>query len=330
MHWSVNHPLLSSSHAICFKHWALSIAALVLPNTDVKGETKGKTYCPSTWNYAYQWEYAAKYADQLRQVGASSLLCQECILSVIAQLSNKSSSHPNCAFAESASTVMSGVMVSLTPCLKSSVDRPIELKEHAEFKDVQDMIQKLNRILSIPQGFPQIPAPRKECQAMEFPPDKRNDQYVMCPEQECESLVYHGDQSRSMIDLLGLGQNPFWDDRVKAFYGWYSKPASKTGQDAWTWEGKDNQKWSTTRGASKRNQSVPANPADRTDPNEKGLRWKDIGDLNKDVDYLYPGKETDPECPVPKNEYLRREDQQLYMQWIEQILDLDRRTSKDP
>ena len=33
---------------------------------------------------------------------------------------------------------------------------------------------------------------------------------------------------------------------------------------------------------------------------------------------------------VPKNEYLRKEDQQLYMQWIEKILDLDRRTSKDP
>ena len=192
------------------------------------------------------------------------------------------------------------------------------------------MIQKLNGILFIPQGFAQIPAPRKDCKSIQFLSTNRNDQYVMCPEQECECLVYYGDQSRSMIDLLGLGQNPFWDDRVKAFYGWYSKTASKTGQDAWTREGKDNQKWSTTRGASKSKQSVPANPADHTDPNEKGLRWKDIGDLNKDADYLYPGKETDPECPVPKNEYLCKEDQQLYMQWIEQILDLDRRTSKDP
>ena len=88
---------------------------IVLPNSDSKGETKGKTYCPATWNYAYQWQYAAEYADLLRQAGASSLLCQECILSVIAQLSNKSASHPNCAFADSASTVMSGMMVSLTP-----------------------------------------------------------------------------------------------------------------------------------------------------------------------------------------------------------------------
>ena len=43
--------------------------------------------------------------------------------------------------------------------------------------------------------------------------------YVMRPEQERESLAFCSDQSRSMIDVLGLGQNSFWDDRVKAFYG---------------------------------------------------------------------------------------------------------------
>ena len=230
---------------------------IVLPSSDVKGETKGKTYCPTTWNYSYQWQYAAEYADLLRQAGASSLLCQECTLSVIAQLSNKSASHPNCVFADSASAVMSGVMVSPTPLFKSNVDRPIAFHEYAELNDVNDMIQKLNVILSIPKGFPQSPAPRKECRSMTFPPDKRNGQYVMCPEQDCECLVYYGDQSRSMIDVLGLGQDPFWDDRVKDFYGWYSKSASKTGQDAWTWEGKDTHKWPTTRGASKRNQSQP-------------------------------------------------------------------------
>ena len=52
---------------------------IVLPSSDSKGETKGKTYCPATWNYAYQWKYAAEYADLLRQAGASSLLCPECI-----------------------------------------------------------------------------------------------------------------------------------------------------------------------------------------------------------------------------------------------------------
>ena len=59
---------------------------IVLPSGDSKGESKNRTY----WNKSYQWQYAAEYADQLRQVGASALLCQECTLLVIAQLSKKS------------------------------------------------------------------------------------------------------------------------------------------------------------------------------------------------------------------------------------------------
>ena len=130
---------------------------IVLPSGDSKGESKGRTYCPSTWNKSYQWQYAADYADQLRRVGASALLCQECTLLVIAQLSKKSANHPNCAFADSASTVMSGAMISLTPCIAPTIDRQVALNEYAEFKDADDMIQQLNLILSKPHGFPQIP-----------------------------------------------------------------------------------------------------------------------------------------------------------------------------
>ena len=110
---------------------------IVLPSSDSKGESKGRTYCPTTWNYSYSWQHAAEYADQLRQVGASALLCQECTLVVIAQLSKKSTNHPNCAFADSASTVMSGAMISLTPCIASTVDRQVELHEYAEFESMQ-------------------------------------------------------------------------------------------------------------------------------------------------------------------------------------------------
>ena len=60
------------------------------------------------------------------------------------------------------------------------------------------------------------------------------------------------------------------------------------------------------------------------------MPWKDIGDLNDAESYLYPGKETDPACSIGKKQYLNKDDQQLYMHWIVQILDLDRRTSKDP
>ena len=162
---------------------------------------------------------------------------------VTAQLSKKSANHPNCAFADSASTVMSGAMISLTPCIaptnKATIDRQVA-REYAEFKDADDMIQQLNSILSLPHGFPQIPPLRKDSHTMTFEPKKRHHQYVMCPEEDCESLVYFSDQNHSMIETLGLHQHPFWEERVKAFYKWFNKSASKTSRDAWTWEeGKD-------------------------------------------------------------------------------------------
>ena len=51
--------LVSQSPIVVFKSrnmlQALGIVygRIVLPSSDVKGETKGKTYCPTTWNYAY-------------------------------------------------------------------------------------------------------------------------------------------------------------------------------------------------------------------------------------------------------------------------------------
>ena len=329
--------LVSQSPITAFKSCnmlqALGIvySKIVLPSSDSKGESGGKTYCPTTWNKSYQRQYAAEYADQLRQVGASALLCQECTLSVIIQLSKKSTSHPNCAFADSASTVMSGVMISLTPRIKPEVDCQVAFDEYAEFQDADDMIQQLNLILSKPHSFPPIPAPRKDCHTLTFVAKTRHHQYVMCPEQDCENLVYFSDQNRSMSETLDLHEHPFWEDRVKAFYKWFNKSASKTSKDAWTWEeGKDSSKWSTTRGTSKRSQSVPANPADRPNPEAPAVQWRDIGDLDTSLSYLYPECQADQECPVPRNDYLEKEHQQAYMQWIVKTLDLDRRTSKDP
>ena len=112
----------------------IAYSKIVLPNGDSKGEAKNRTYCPTTWNYSYQWQYASEYADLLRKSSrASSLLCKECTLLVPVQLSKKSASHPNCAFADSASTVMCGAIVSLTPCIASSCERDCDLHEYAEF-----------------------------------------------------------------------------------------------------------------------------------------------------------------------------------------------------
>ena len=192
------------------------------------------------------------------------------------------------------------------------------------------MIQKLNEFLSKPIGFPPTPAPRKDCHIMTLPPNKRHQQYVMCPEQDCESLVYMSDQNTSMIESIGLHEHPFWKERVEKFYGWFHK-SSKTSKDAWTWEeGQHTSKWSGTRGSSKRRQSVPINPADRPNPEEKGLPWRMLEDLDTSMDFLYPEIPDEEKRPVEKSDHLETEQQKPYTQWIEEILDLDRRTTKDP
>ena len=112
----------------------IAYSKIVLPSGDSKGESKNRTYCPTTWNNSYTWQYAADYADQLRQDRASALLCKECTLLVRVQLSRKSANHPNCAFADSASTVMCGAMISLTPCIAAKVDRQVgaERRKHGQ------------------------------------------------------------------------------------------------------------------------------------------------------------------------------------------------------
>ena len=122
----------------------------------------------------------------------------------------------------------------------------------------------------------------------------------------------------------------FGEKRVEEFYSWYTKSV-KTSKDAWTWEEGSTSKWSTTstRGSSKRGQSVPVNPADRSDPAEKGLPWKDIGPMETSHEFLYPDSPAVP-CPVAKTDQLSPEQQIVYIQWIEHVLKIDKKHSKDP
>ena len=119
----------------------IAYSKIVLPSGDSKGESKGRTYCPTTWSQCHQWEYASQYADQLRHVGASSLLCKKCTLLVRIQLSKKNANHPNCAFADCKSTTTRGAMISLTPCIASTIPRECDLNELMQFQDANDMNQ---------------------------------------------------------------------------------------------------------------------------------------------------------------------------------------------
>ena len=43
----------------------IAYSKIVLPSGDSKGESKNRTYCPTTWNNSYTRPYATEYADQL-------------------------------------------------------------------------------------------------------------------------------------------------------------------------------------------------------------------------------------------------------------------------
>ena len=316
---------------------ALGIAysKIVLPSGDSKSGSKGRTHCPTTWSQCYQWEYASQYADQLRNVGASPLLCKECTLLVRIQLSKKNANHPNCAFADCKSTTMCGAMISLTPCIAPKIPRECDLQEVVQFQDANDMIQQLNGILAKPVGFPQIPDPRKDCHLFQANPGERHQQYVLCPEQDCEWLVYMSDQNTSMIEALDVQEHPLWKQRMQDYHDWQQKinKGSKTSKESWTWQEGTSSKWPTSsrRGSSKRGQSVPVDILDskRTNQEEKGLPWNDLGELNVDKDYLYPSDTVIP-CPVEKEDQLSPEQQVTYIQWIVYCFNLDHKVDKDP
>ena len=161
--------------------------------------------------------------------------------------------------------------------------------------------------------------------------DERHKQMVICSEQDCEWLAYMSDLDTCMVEALGVQHHPLWQARVQAFKDWQKKTnkGSKTSKDAWTWEGSSSDKWSTTstRGSSKRGQSVPVDLSKRTNPEEKGLEWRDLEDIDTSIDFLFP--ETSFPCPVAKSLQLPSEQQESYIHWICRSFGL-RRDDKDP
>ena len=211
---------------------------------------------------------------------------------------------------------MCGAMISLTPCIAPTVPRKCDLDASISFTDVNDMIQQLNSILAKPKDFPQIPAPRDDCHIFYAKPAERHRQMVICPEQDCEWIAYMADLDTSMVEALGVHEEVLWSGRFKEYKEWQQQKGSKSSKQAWTWEGSSSAKWNTTstKGSSKRGQSVPVDISKRTNPEEQGLDWRTLDEIDTSLDYLFPDS-TLP-CPVEKKLPLQPEQQELYIHWI--------------
>ena len=128
-----------------------------------------------------------------------------------------------------------------------------------------------------------------------------------------------------MVERLGLHEEQPWISRLQDFKDWQKQKGSKPSSKAWTWEGSSSEKWS--KGSSKRGQSVPVDISQRTDPEEKGLEWRTLDEIDTRLDYLFP--ESEIPCPVEKSHQLPPEQQENYIKWIRDSLKLEKHC-KDP
>ena len=110
------------------------------------------------------------------------------------------------------------------------------------------------------------------------------------------------DLDTSMVEALGVHEDALWSGKFKEYKDWQQQnnKGSKSSKQAWTWEGSSSPKWTTTstRGSSKRGQSVPVDISKRANPEEQGLAWRTLDEVDTRIDYLFPDS-TLP-CPVEK------------------------------
>ena len=189
---------------------------ILLPSSDTQGEARERTYCPTTWNYAYGYDAPAQYSDSLFESGAPAILAHECVLSVTAQMSNKIQQRAPCANALSPFSISSGVRTDAESHSRAQTQGASTCQARRyDLSSIEDMREVLNKTLSLTKDFVKVPEARAECRILHFKPESRR-QHKTCPEQDCEELLFTFNQRKSMINLE-LHEEPEWKDRVEAF-----------------------------------------------------------------------------------------------------------------
>ena len=137
-------PILCVKASTVLQSLGIIASRVLLPSSDVQGETQERTYCPTTWIYARAYDTPVHHSDALFEKGALLILAHECVLSVIVQI-------VQCANAHAPSSVTSGMMISLTPYYQPKKPRPVMLSETLDFDNtVKNMYEVLNNTVSTP------------------------------------------------------------------------------------------------------------------------------------------------------------------------------------
>ena len=168
------------------------------------------------------------------------------------------------------------------------------------------MYEVLNHTLSQAQDFAEVP-PVRTADAICYPKPGDYVQYKICPETECEELVYMFDQSKSMIEVLELQDQPAhcllgkdMGEQTRAMAIRQLEESSQCTCEKIQGEERDHHGRPHDQS---RGETLPA--------------WRDIGDANMDETFLFPETD-DSKCPVNKHaRKLSKDEANEYMKWIQ-------------
>ena len=115
----------------------------LLPSGYVETQTKQRTYCPSTYQYAEEFYTPGKYSEMLVRASTPPELAHERVLTVVCNMSRKkkNNKHWFCAASHAPTTVASGRIVPLSPYYQPKTDR----KPSSQMRRNEKCLMPLNR-----------------------------------------------------------------------------------------------------------------------------------------------------------------------------------------
>ena len=165
----------TSPNVVCFKASIVLQGLAVIaprqlqPSSDVEGERRKRTYCPTTYEGATSYYSPGQYSDQLADAGVPAILAHKCTIPFICNMSNKHQKHPTSACADAPSTIPIGL---ITP-LSSTTSPDFDSKEH--------MAEFINNLLKPAPLFPEMPPVNEDNEIYVYKTGRK-----MPPKTDCE------------------------------------------------------------------------------------------------------------------------------------------------
>ena len=102
-------PILVFKASTVLQSLGIIASRTLLPSSDTQGDSRERTYCPTTWNYAYGHHTPNDYSDALFEKGAPAILAHERVLTV--SLSDEQQEPATCTMRECSRSIVSAIRI---------------------------------------------------------------------------------------------------------------------------------------------------------------------------------------------------------------------------